>query len=429
MRGWLWAWVILGGCNAGLSVYTDNVGPASVSPVDDEGSSSGSSGGSSGAGSSGSSPGPSVGSSSSSGGTAGTGGTGSSSGATSGSTPVVTLSLTGIAPRFGTNAGGTVVTMNGSFDASTEALFDGQLATVRTQTATTLEVLAPSIAGTGWVDVGVTSGTQSDAMPGEFQYWADAAGNAGSIGLVAYVHLAGGYWSLPGDVAYSDVAMTQSGVPWQWWQEYTPALNTCQFNYTAPGRPTGVNTGTPSMSFQSTSSPASFSLVAGGGPAPDWYGSNLVANTDVAPGESYDLLPMVGNPDWPEFTHPDAVTIPDAFDVTSPPVNGNTLQNVGREATIDWVGGGAGDYVVLYVERTFLNPTTGLWESDGAVTCAVDDTGSFTVPGATWPTWYVDDIVYFNVGRVLDDGGIFPHDDSTNRIAGVYWTVGAAESQ
>jgi hypothetical protein len=416
--------LLASGCASGLGAYAPGGDLGDPLETVDEGTTGGGS----------SSGGPTGGSSSSGGGptgsssSSGSSSSGSSSSGSSGSTGTqVLLSLASVDPDFGTDAGGTLVTLTGAFDASTTVEFDGQAATVLSSTATTLEVEAPPSSVSGWVDVGVRSGTQVDGLADAWQYWPDASGDTAAHGIVAYVHLAGGYWGSQTDSAYATATMTRPGTRWQWWQEYAPAMNSCVFSYAPAGQPTPLDTGATSMTFSSLAGP-SFTL-ASGGPGPEWFSSGaLQPNVQVVPGARYDLLPMPGNPDWPAFTQPDALTVPDAFTVTSPSVNGASIQTVNRTATVTWNGGTGADYLVFYVERTWLNTLTGQWETDGYVTCAVDDTGTFTIPGNTWPDWFSGDLLYFNIGRVHDDGGVLPHNDGQNDLAGVYWVVGAVES-
>jgi hypothetical protein len=337
------------------------------------------------------------------------------------------VSITGIEPSFGTDAGGTTVLLTGAFGPNTTVELGGVPATVLSSTPTTLEVLTPAMPWTGQVDVEVHEGAQRDVLEDGFQYWADATGQTAATGAVATLEMVGGYWVDPVDIAWASVAMTQPGSRWHVWQAYAPAMNTCAFDYTYP-EPTPLQTSATSMTFSSPSGPG-FTLLPDPS-SPGWFSeTSLLLGVEAVPGATYDLMPLPGSVDWPSFTQPSAVTLPDPFSIQSPYVYGISMDSVDRTFSVTWTGGSAGDHVLLYLTRQWYDATTDQWYDDGVVTCAADDTGAVTIPGSVWPDWYAGDVVLLELGRVVEDGGVMPHNNGHNDIAGINWVLGAVQTR
>jgi hypothetical protein len=338
-------------------------------------------------------------------------------------TPVV-LTLAGVSPHYGTTAGGTRVVATGSFDATTELLFDGVPGAVVSSTATELTVDTPAGAA-GWVDVEAVSGTRSAPLASGFQYWTDGSGLTGAFGWFGYTEIVGGFWvGNPPDAGHALLGFSSPGT-WEIWQDYAPVLDTCQFDYAGQGQPTPYDPGAAQVGLSSGAVLAS--IPADPTVAPGVYADpNLAANVEVVPGTVYDLDPVAGNADWPGFGVTGFVEVPPAFSVTSPNLGrASDPVDVTRTFTLTWSGGG-GDYVLIWILRQYDN--FGTWVDDGVVTCAVADTGTFTIPAGSWPNWFVGDFLHVQVGRVVETRAVLPHDQSEVRTAGTYWYYGAAES-
>ncbi|MEQ1502107.1 MAG: IPT/TIG domain-containing protein, partial [Myxococcota bacterium] len=332
------------------------------------------------------------------------------------------LALDTVDPTFGPNAGGTRVTVTGSFDAATTVEFDGVPGSIVSSTTSEIVVDTPAIAGDGWVDVRAVSGVQSDTIPSGYQYWEDGAGSSGTFGWLTYVRLVGGYWTNPQDGATGVLAFTTPNA-WEPWTDYAPTMDTCAFNYgsTAPGPFYDPGAAHLDLSSGATSARLVPNATIGAGAYSDLA---LTPNVDVVPGLLYDLDPVAGNADWPGFGVDGIVEVPPAFTVTVPDLDRANAPNVTRSFTLEWDGGG-GDYVLIYILRQYL-PLFGNWTNDGVVTCAVSDTGVFTIPSNVWPDWYVDDFLHIEVGRVIERHTVLPHDGSESRTMGIYWYYGGA---
>lgn len=353
-------------------------------------------------------------------------GTGTGTTGTTGTTPPipVVLALSAVSPDFGSNAGGTTVTATGTFDAATSIEFGGVPGTVLSSTATTIAVLTPATGATGWVDVRAVSGAQSATLPSSYQYWADGLGSSGTFGWMTYVHIVGGYWNNPTDVAGGTFGFTQPA-GWELWTDYTPAMGTCQFDYAAAAPPALQDPGAPYVQLSSGATTARFDPLAG---TPGAYvpANPLVPNVNVLPGAVYDLDPVAGGADWPGFGITGAVEVPAAFTVSVPDMARPNPPDVFRTTTLNW-GGSGGDYVLIYMLRQFEN--LGGWVNDGVVTCAVPDTGSFTIPVGTWPDWYNNDLLHIQVGRAYQSDTVLPHNNAENRMVGIYWYYGAGNTR
>jgi hypothetical protein len=339
--------------------------------------------------------------------------------------PPPPLSLDSLSPTFGSTAGGTRVTLQGEFSAGVEVRFDGLLANVISQDATEMEVETPTTTAEGWVDVEVSLGSDSHSLNGAFQYWQDGTGQSGVFGFMTYVEIVGGYWGAgTTNVAQSLFTFTEPG-SWELWQDYTTALDTCVYNHAVNPLPLSYDPGASYVDLDNGGSVTRLndaSAIFGAG----FYGDDvLTPGVEVVPGASYDLLTVPGNANWPAFTVSGFVEIPNSFNVTVPDLDRANPPTVSSQIDFSW-GGGGGDYTLIYILRQYW--TGAAWLDDGVVTCAVYDDGAFTLPSATWPTWYAGDFLHVQVGRVYESSATLPYNNADNRMTGIYWFYGGADT-
>ena len=330
----------------------------------------------------------------------------------------VELLLAGVEPAFGSNGGGAVVTLTGSFDAATEVTFAGEPAAVTQRTATELEVEVPASTAVGAVDVEVVSGGRSDRLAEGFVYHGDATGQAGSIGWIDYFDVVGGYWADATNFATGRVAFVDGESDWEMYQEFSGAVGSCTFVYEPPTDPLLVETGAASLSFSGTSA---FSLTPDADLGAGWYSASLT-EAQVVRGGTYDLAPVEGAADWPTFGVTQAVTIPESYILTTPAVDSTEAPPMTRSQTFTWTGSG-GDYMILYLLRQYVQNNQAYY--DGYVTCVMPDTGSFTVPDL-WDDWFLGDFMHIRLGRVVVDAQPLPHTNAEHRVAGISWIYGGA---
>jgi hypothetical protein len=388
-----WVWCFVTGCGGGLSYYKpapEPAGPTTDDTVEGQGGNNG--GGNNG---------------------------GNNTGGTT--EPAFVPVLDALTPNFGSDAGGRVVELTGTFDADTEVFVDGEPAEISDFAPERLEIVVPAGSVTGWVDVEVVSGTESATLDDAFQYFADGTGLSGTIGSLWYQTVQGNYWADPQPVpaaggwfAYIEPS------PWERYKDYVSTIGDCEFDFSDYVSVVAYDPGATRATFSGDSVvvlPDATTDIA-----PGWFAAELVPGVDVSPGDEFDLDSIAGDRNWPEFDRPAAVTVPSSFRITSPNLDGNTLPNLSRTLQLQWAGGG-GDYVLIFLDRLDASGAP-----DGVVTCAVPDTGSFTVPGNTWPNWYSNGTLYVQLGRVSVQANSLEHNNSLNQIAGTYWTLGAGRT-
>lgn len=336
--------------------------------------------------------------------------------------PAFQPELDSVEPDFASDAGGDELVLNGSFDQNTDVFVDGAAARIVDYRASRLTIEAPP-GSPGWVDVEVVSGSESAVVHSALQYFEDGYGKAGTVGNVSYLEYFGDYWDVPNPppLAWAWVAFVEP-TTWDAQRDYAPVLGQCRYNYVSPETYTERLPGASQLDITGTRTVHLPDATADG--SPGWYGDGaLRPDIDIVPNTGYDLATIAGDANWPEFDRPALVRVPGSFRVTNPNLGAANLPDVTRSLSLSWTGSG-GDYVLIYLGRT---TSTGV--ADGYVTCAVQDTGSFTVPANTWPNWYRNGILYVQVGRVKVAYNEIPYDHSENRVAGIYWAYGAGVTQ
>ncbi|MBX2801634.1 MAG: hypothetical protein KTR31_28410 [Myxococcales bacterium] len=333
----------------------------------------------------------------------------------------VEIRIDDLNPTYGSNASGQWVVLNGSFDESTTVSIGGLAANVLQHEPDELVVELPTTTSTGYVDVVASSPEGTDTLTDAFQYWADATGEAGTIGTVDFFQQVGDYWTDPPTNYSSGWFAFSTGTNWTLWQEYTTSQGSCVFDHTYDADPQAITTGATQVRFSNQA--GGFTLDEGVEKSfgADWY-TNDDLNAVLQTGAVYDLDPVAG-PDFPSFDLPTAIEMAAPFQVTSPNLHGDNLPTTDASISLSWSGSG-GDYVLIWILRQYL--FEGQFIDDGVVSCAVPDTGSFTVPAALWNTWFAGDVLHIQVGRAHIDDNVLPHNGADSRIAGVYWVWGGA---
>jgi hypothetical protein len=342
------------------------------------------------------------------------------------------LEITSVSPAFGTNAGGTEVTiLGGPFDADVEITFGGvPVSNYYTVTGDTVVVASPPSGTTGKVDVQArnvgrgTSGTNG----GGFQYWQDGTGDYGAYGELGWYTYLGSYWGSPPPSPFF------SGLMWfnapsndkYWKYLYASQMDSCAVNYPlnvsaaySPGSPSlTLTTGTKAIDFfQDTT----YTWL--------YFSDPATANGDVVLGGVYDLAPPVGAaPDWPNTSIPGIGQVPsNSPDVSLPAMDGAQPAQVTQGAfTFNWGGPYDGDYVLIQANRARPD-ASGYYAVVEYVSCVATDDGTFKIPSGTFSAWdTTKDAFYISVGRAIETQGTIPYDNSESGIAGVFWEIGFA---
>ncbi|MEZ4240087.1 MAG: IPT/TIG domain-containing protein [Myxococcota bacterium] len=327
----------------------------------------------------------------------------------------VPLRIDDVQPTFGSNGGGVEVEITGQFDDETQLWIDGKEARILELESDRALVEVPPSNAEGWVDVTATSGSRDAALGDGFQYWADGRGLSGMVGEAAYVDIVGDYWLDPTDWNYASIAFTRPA-DHDPMAEYATSLGSCQFEYSSGYVPVFYDPGANYLELSGGGSTARLDPQGNGvfQKGPD---AGIVAN------QVYDLTAVGGDADWPVDSVNNLVEIPRSFNVTTPNLDRANPPNTSRAISLAWSGSG-GDYVTIYLLRQ--RPSGQNWIDDGYVTCAVPDTGSFTVPANTWPDWSSGDLIHIQVGRAIERHVELDYNGSEAGLVGLFVVYGAA---
>lgn len=336
----------------------------------------------------------------------------------------VGLTITSLAPTYGSNAGGTTVQINGGpFDSSAEATFDGVAARTTSVTSSTLTVVTPASSAEGAVAVGVSGSAGTASRANAFSYWQDGAGLTGAVGSFEWMEMVGGYWKTPSSWGYSFFGFI-SPTDFQWRDLYSPTIDTCQLNYSSSVSISTYDPGTTSLQLtRSSGSPISYAWDSTDG----WFLANTTGDLTASQfgSDTSYTLDITSSSDFPVTTVPTFIKTPrTGLTVSSPAIAGASAPNISRGQTFSWSGGSA-DYTLIDLQMRNEAGTA----TAAAVTCVVNNDGSFTVPSSVWSSWPTNRIVDVYVGQVVEGTGTLPWNSSTSRLAGISWKYGAGISR
>lgn len=343
--------------------------------------------------------------------------------------PVATgdVAITGVDPAWGSNGGGSLVTITGGpFAADARVLFDGvpspHLAAINVDS---IVATVPTTTAVGMVDITVESDGLTGTLPASFQMWEDASGKYGVYGELGWYVTKGDYWDpAPAAPFFSGFAYFVEPTNDPYWKvAYSNKLDSCSLDYVNTAAKTAI--GATSLTF--ASGPDTITLLQDAGdPMTYAAGSDTVTGADVTLGAVYALEP-VGGGILPEFTASAFATIPgDSPDVETPALDGKTVPIQDEDPfTFTWGTPFDGDYVVIEMLRTRPNVLPYYIER---VTCAANDDGSFRVPSGTFTDWdsTKGDMIYIWVGRAVESDGILPYNNAKSGVVGVHWDHGVA---
>jgi hypothetical protein len=317
-----------------------------------------------------------------------------------------------VEPAYGTDLGGAEVALiGGPFDDDTEVWFGDVQAEIVSVDDDELVVLTPELA-VGRVDVVVERDGAEAVLEEGFRVWEDASGLVGLTGTVAIVDLVGDYWApTASDLAYASFALVEP-VPYETWQEYTTAFNSCTLDHVAP------------QLQLLDAGPAS---LVGGSVEIDLEDADgwMEAEADVQPGEGYDLVAAESTSDTEAFTLDGLVRVPDGLQITGPNLDSTAPMAVPRQFDLRWDASQPGDYVAIVMEKAVYNPNTDSYVLEETLSCAVSDSGVFTIPGSMWADWSRDETIFVRVGRIRESNVVLPHNQAEVAVTGAFWVSGA----
>lgn len=334
----------------------------------------------------------------------------------------VDLDLSEIAPDWGSNAGGTEISIRGGpFDSSARVWFGAKEATVTSSTKNRLVVTLPKSTETGAVDVKVTTDTGEGIGTSGFYYWADGTGQYAAFGQLGWYHMVGTYWSsTPADFGYASVFFTDAVDTPPWRLSYSGSKDSCKSDYTYSGDVGVYEFDADSIKLELPTG-ATMSLPKD----PDAtyaFGTELAASQFKQNG-TYGLEEIVAS-DFPPITNPELIVTPTSFSVSQPAIAGSTPPTLSKAISFQWQTSGAGDYVLILLNR--YNASFVMQET---VTCVANDDGAFNVPSSVWAGWSSGGQLDVLVGRAREASGTFEHNNATSGVLGVYWVYGAGFQQ
>jgi hypothetical protein len=327
------------------------------------------------------------------------------------------IRLDTVTPDFGT-AGLQVAIEGGSFPSDAMVWFDDVEARVLERAADRLTVEVPALGPDGWREI--TVGASPDALP--FRYFEDGSGRIGATGAVEIVTHPGPGWSPDQqDFRRARVLFTQP-TDLGWEHLYAPAVDTCALEHDLDGL-IGQSTGLPSISLTDGIDDLVLPVVD---PATAFDFSTQPAA--LAPGAAFDLLPMVGDPDWPPFEVVELTgAIPEAFSVTAPAIETTAMPVVPPSFPLAWEGPYDGDLVLVSIVRLVYDGDSS-WQTFETMSCWARDDGAFVVPDL-WTGWSSTDLLLLEVGRANRPDAVLPHNNARSEVLGVLWVAGFLDAQ
>jgi len=356
------------------------------------------------------------------------------------------IHIQSVDPAWGSNGGGTSVTIaGGPFDQTAKVYFVGaatKQGNVGIVSQSQITATVPASTDVGFVDVKVVTDTSSGTATSAFQYWADGSGKNGMIGGIEWYHYVGSYWNgTPTDFGDAFAFFVDPTTESYQTMFFSGALDQCASNYAGTlDRMNPTNIGAPAIKID-TPSGGNFRLTQstldsdGDGNADyPWYYSypdsdgdgyrNDLRSAEYTQGGTYGLE-AVNASGFPSFDLNDVAKTPSqGFQVNTPALGGTTVPTLPANIHLTWTGSG-GDYMVATLNR-FNAAGTQVAES---VTCTMRDDGDFTVPNSVWTNYPSGVQVTILVGRVVEGGGTLPYDDANSGVVGTYWLIGAGFTQ
>lgn len=337
------------------------------------------------------------------------------------------LTITGVSPPFGTDAGGTtVIVTGGPFDSSTEVYFGTARADVEDVTRGAVTVTTPASGTVGLVDVTASGLAGSDQEDGAFTYWPDATGFVGATGELFWTEYAGGYWAATEQPYGRSTLRFVEPFDYQFYRYWAPELDTCvQYNdgvpeyvYDPDFEAYNAQSGTAIQRSPSAT------LELAWNAAEERFTYYDIPEAEMALGETYDLE-LTGTPGLPEVILPEVFPLPAPFHVSEPAIFGNNLPNITEDQHFAWTTDETGDAIVFQMGM-YNNTGTGFQQE---VHCAVRDVGSFTVPDGAWTEWTTGREVHILFGRYKSGNGLLPWNQGRIATASQLWYYGAGTAR
>jgi len=337
-----------------------------------------------------------------------------------------TTEIVSVTPAFGTDAGGTRVTITvDGIGPDLTVTFDGADATVISADGHTIVVETPP-GVEGAATVVVASGGSDATATDAYWYWQDGQGRYGTVGAITWTDYVGdlarlGY--VDGGVAWFNVIEpTTDG----YGTFYGPGLDRCVRGTPTPNH---VPYDLASLDVQldtnaDVSGPLSLPYVS----SEDAYITSLFAE-DYTADADYQLLPFDDVAPFPAFGIDPVAHTPIGLVLLEP--NLETVQFagvlgdlVGRGFNLRWSVATRGTYLTLRLVRFGPDPF-GLGSTPvEEVRCLLQDDGAFSLPSDLFLGWDYFSPLNLTLGRVITTETVLPTNRSRNGVVGQYRIAG-----
>jgi hypothetical protein len=329
------------------------------------------------------------------------------------------LQVNALEPAWGSNRGGSTVTITGGpFDATAEVFFQGSdhtvKGTVQSATEDALTVTVPATSDVGRADIRVRTETHEGSKAGAFTFWKDGTGKIGLQGAYEWTDEVG--LEAPEDWGYTYAYFTEP-TSTDWGEIYfAGAEDQCLLEYPVSDEVNDLQKvlpGAATMTFGGVSPALTLARDA----QALWMYVNEVSPS-IPSGSTLDLQP-IDSDSFPRFTVPDAAVLGGAFEVTQPDIHDEFgFPDIDPESlTLTWTRPDEAAYAVaelyLYQDEVQLE----------RLSCIMKDDGEFRVPDE-WSQWAATDAVLLRVGRVVESSAELPHNNARSGMVGVRWVAG-----
>jgi hypothetical protein len=337
--------------------------------------------------------------------------------------PPVELVISEISPTFGTNAGGVELELRGGpFTADAVVEVGGAKAVTLSATPSTLRVRTVKVEDSGWVDVVVTTATDSVTAPRSFQLWEDAFGKTGLYGSTTSLTYFGYGWddAVAGTTTRNAIAAVVNPVERTYMETWGASIGSCAQDYAPERALVPYQTGADAVTLVGNEE----LVLAASLEADGWFTADDVPWVKLPGNTTFDLSPIAGGDDWPSFGVPDVTHTPMQFAFATPKFDGNRYAQLGNNVSLTWTGPAA-DYVILHMSQLRSGNLDTVEEWD----CVLPDTGSYTIRSSAWDTWRSGNLLLIQLARVDETTVELPHNRSSTAFASVFWLAAIGEIQ
>lgn len=337
--------------------------------------------------------------------------------------------LDAVSPPYGTDAGGTLVTLSGAaFGETPDVRFGEVSAVVQSVTGGSVVVKTPASSVRGLVDVTVTTGAGEAVKRESFTYWQDATGKVAATGELAWFQYVGGWWDEATSPPYGRATLRfTEPFDYDFYQNWTPTVDSCSHVYNGVPEwvydpqfvPIDVLTGT-----ATEASPSGASVTLTWNNYEHRFTNYALDPGQIVAGETYGLT-LEGTMGVPEITLDGVFPVPHEFTLLSPAIADAALADVTVDQHFEWTTDDEADLILLQIG--LINAANDGFQEE--LYCALPDVGSFWMTSDMWQAWPSDRQVHILIGRYNGGDGLLPWNNGKIAVASQIWYYGVGRSR